>query len=232
MKGRRYGFKFLQILQGKYGPAKPTCPVFIVRLGTGCNRNRQRVHEIRKGIRYESYGPRSNRRGRGRRAINDHRDDGGLLLCRRGNWQHRRCSTAMCYGGNFHGRRAFSGHEQRDKAAISPFGAYTVSANNTETSQRENELFRSKMKDRLLLLVTGAGCAAVAQFMWSQLPSVTIGLILLGFGGSLWRERRKRRTIREGNERRARRDERIRIRQLARLTRTLAALRDQRNTLP
>src|SRR5471032_62212 len=160
IKRRRYGFKFLQILQGKYGPAKPTCPGFIVRLGTGCNRNRQRVHEIRKGIRYESYGPRSNRRGRGRRAVNDHRDDGGLLLCRRGNWQHRRCSTAMCYGGNVHGRRAFSGHEQRDKAAISPFGAYTVSANNTETSQRENELFRSKMKDRLLLLVTGAGCAA------------------------------------------------------------------------
>jgi len=80
------------------------------------------------------------------------------------------------------------------------------------------------MKDRALLLLAGLACAGVAQVMWSKLPRVTFGLILLGLVASYLQDRRIARVKIADRERVAQ----ARARQLARLARTLAAVRDSR----
>lgn len=80
------------------------------------------------------------------------------------------------------------------------------------------------MRDRVLLVLAGLACAGVAQIMWSKLPRVTFGLILLGLVASYVQDRRIERVKIADRERVAR----ARARQLARLARTLAAVRDSR----
>lgn len=83
------------------------------------------------------------------------------------------------------------------------------------------------MRDRLLLLISGIACAIVAQLMWSHLTTLVITMLILGTVYQDWAEHRRHRSQMEERERAARRDERERLRQLGRLARTLAAVRDQ-----
>ena len=80
------------------------------------------------------------------------------------------------------------------------------------------------MKDRVLLVLAGLACAGVAQVMWSKLPTVTFGLILLALVANYLQDQRIKRVKIADRERVAQ----ARARQLARLARTLAAVRDSR----
>jgi hypothetical protein len=64
--------------------------------------------------------------------------------------------------------------------------------------------------------------------MWSRLPVVTVGLIMVAPLLGCWRERGRMRSLVQERERLARHGERKRRRQLQRLASALAALRDKR----